>query len=300
MAQETPTKQEQKTPTAAELDKKEGRGRVADYLQGPRKRRRSYVIGALSPATTHFFSGIDAFVKSQFKNTIVSQPKTVEELVKNFNRQVVLLLIDDEFSRRDECLRLVGELKQKKTNSVVPALFLTRQPEELVARYHEILLPFHESDDLLDWSRADIRHIFAKIRDGVGQKFARRSRRYKIDIPLRFSMISDSRIHPGHLLDLSLHGALLRSADQGIFRPSEQIKLFLPTMGLIPGYAEEFLRLSCRVRRIFISGTHVGVSFEHLSDQMNLYLLTFLTNLVTKTMPIKGNVPLINPAGNLV
>jgi hypothetical protein len=293
------TKQEKKTVTQ-ELDRKDSRGKVADYLQGPRKKRRSYVITALSAATNHIFQGIDAFVKGQYKNTLVAQPKNIEELIRNFNRQVVLLIIDDEFGKLEDCLHIVGELKRKKSPTVVPTLFLTRKPQILVTEYHKMLLPFHESDDLIDWNRAEIRHIYAKIRNGLGQQFARRSRRYKIDIPVRYSVISEETMHQGRLLDLSMHGALLKSEDQQIFRASEQIKISIPTLGLIPTYREEFLRLSCRVRRVFVAGNQVGVSFEYLTDKSSVYLLTFLTNLVLKQSAFKGKTPLIDPKGNFV
>lgn len=293
------TKQEKKT-SVQELDRKEGRGRVADYLQGTRKKRRSYVITALTSSTAHLFQGIESFVKSQFKNTLVAQPQNMDELVKNFNRQVVLLILDDEFGKLEDCLRIVGELKRKKSPTVTPTLFLTRKPQLLVSEYHQMLLPFHESDDLIDWSRAEIRHIFAKIRNGLGKQFARKSRRYSVDIPVRYSVISQDTIHQGRLLDLSMHGALLRSEDGQIFRATEQIKIAIPTLGLIPTYHEEFLRLSCRVRRVFVAGNQVGVSFEYLSDQVGLYLFTFLTNLVLKQSDFKIKVPLINPRGNWV
>lgn len=291
---------EGKKVAVQDAEKKEGRGRVADYLQAPRKKRRSYVVAALSPATAHLYQGIDSFVRSQFKNTSVSQPSSIEELVKNFSRQVVLLILDDEFSQLDECLTIVGELKRKKSPTVIPTLFLSRKPQTLVSEYHKYLLPYHESDDLIDWNRAEIRHIFSKIRNGLSQQSARRSRRYKIDMPIRYYVVSDDKMHQGRLLDISMHGALLKSEENQIFRPTEQIKIFVPTLDLIPSYTEEYLRLSCRVRRVFISGTHVGVSFEYLNDHANLNLLTFITNLVIKHINGKNKVPLVAPRGHFV
>ncbi len=292
-------KEDKKTATVTD-DKKENKGRVADYLQAPRKKRKSYVVAALGPGTTHLYSGIEAFLRSQFKNASIAQPKSIEELVKNFSRQVILLVLDDEFTDLEATLQIVAELKRKKSNQVIPTLFLTRQPQRLVTNYHKILSSFQESDDYIDWGRAEITHIFSKIRNGLNQQFARKSRRFKVDIPIRFQLISDDQTHYGRLIDLSIHGALLKTGNSLILRNSEQLKMYIPTMGLIPGYTEEFLRISGKVRRVFITGIYCGVSFEYLSDNMQLLVTTFVTNIVMKQLPIKGRGKILGPNGQIV
>lgn len=292
-------KEDKKTATVTE-DKKDNKGRVADYLQAPRKKRKSYVVAALGPGTSHLYSGIEAFLRSQFKNASIAQPRSIEELVKNFSRQVILLVLDDEFTDLEANLQIVAELKRKKSNQVIPTLFLTRQPQRLVANYHKILRSFQESDDYIDWSRSEITHIFSKIRNGLNQQFARKSRRFKVDIPIRFQLISDDQTHFGRLVDLSIHGTLLKANDNMILRNGEQLKMYIPTMGLIPGYTDEFLRISGKVRRVFISGIYSGISFEYLSEHTQLLVTTFVTNIVMKQLPIKGRGKMLGPNGQIV
>lgn len=281
-------------------DKKENKGRVADYLQAPRKKRKSYVIAALGPGTSHLYSGIEAFLRSQFKGASLAQPKTIEELVKNFSRQIILLILDDEFTDLEATLKIVAELKRKKNSQVIPTLFLTRQPQQLVTHYHKLLRTFQESDDYIDWSRAEITHVFSKIKNGLNQQFARKSRRFKVDIPIRFLLVSDDKVHTGRLVDMSVHGTLLRTESDLILRTNEQIKMYIPTMGLIPGYSEDFLRVSGKVRRVFISGNFAGISFEHLSESIQLLITTLVTNIVIKQLPMKGRPKILGPNGRIV
>jgi hypothetical protein len=78
---------------------------VADYLQAPRRKRRSYVITALGGRTLEFQPGIDGFVKSQFKNSSIAHMRSVDDLMRSFKRQVLLLIFDDEFVGLEESLQ---------------------------------------------------------------------------------------------------------------------------------------------------------------------------------------------------
>jgi hypothetical protein len=221
---------------------------------------------------------MESFIRSQYKTVAIGKPTTPAELVKQLGRQVVLLIYDDEFTKLNEGLTLIGDMKKRKSSEVVPVLFLTRQPDELISHYNKLLLPFHEADEYLNVSRATPAHLFSKIKLGLVNKNHRRSRRYKIDMSIKFMNLIKEEWVNAQLVDLSLHGAMLRADDKRIFRPGEQIKIEVPTAEFLPSDEGDYLKLSAKVRRVFISGNSAGLSFEHLSERQ----MTALTKLLTE------------------
>ena len=126
---------------------KERADKVSDYLQAPRRKRKSYVLLALGKGTVEFGASIESFVRNNYKAVAVAASRTPDELLKNFQRQVVLMVFDDEFVELPAGLELMRELKRRKNTTGVPILFLTRQPEKLVESYNKLLLPFQETDE---------------------------------------------------------------------------------------------------------------------------------------------------------
>lgn len=276
------TEQDQQ-PGAQELDDrpKEKGGKVADYLAAPRKKRKSYVLMALGRATSQDLSGgIEHFLRTNFKGVAISSPKTPEELFKNFARQIVLLIFDDEFMNLDEALTMISELKRRKNAAQIPVLFLTRQPDKLIECYNKTLAPFQEADDYVNHSRAEMSHILAKVRLGLTTNNRRRSRRYKIDMPLNYYLLTDDQMHTARLVDLSVHGGLLKADDGRIFRQGDQLKLNIPVADVLPTHPGDFLKISAKVQRVFIDGTQAGISFEHVSETQLFTLTKFLTEYV--------------------
>jgi hypothetical protein len=272
------------TEAGAGGDDKKQKGKttgIADYLSAPRKKRKSFVVLALGKGMKpDMAGGITAFVRTNFKTFAMAQAKTIEELRKHFTRQVVLLVFDDEFTDLEQGLELVAELKQKKSNTVVPVLFLTRNPELLIDTYNKRLLAFHEADEYLNYPKVPMTHVLSKVRAGLANRNRRRSRRYKVDTPVAYLSLSDDAQLPGKLLDLSIHGALVKAEEGKIFRLGDQLKLHLPISGYLPPVEGEFLKISARVRRVFISGSLAGVSFEHVTEKQLLTLTRFLTEMV--------------------
>ncbi len=268
---------------AQELDDrpKEKGGKVADYLAAPRKKRKSYVLMALGrSAGPDLSGGIEHYLRTNFKGVAVAAPKTPAELFKNFARQIVLLIFDDEFMDLDEGLAMIAELKRRKNSGQVPVLFLTRQPDKLIDAYNKTLAPFQEMDDYINHSRVEMSHILTKVRLGLTTNNRRRSRRYKIDMPLNYYLLTDDKMHTARLVDLSVHGGLLKTDDGKIFRLGDQIKLNIPVTDVLPTHAGDFLKLSAKVQRVFIGGTQAGISFEHVSETQLFTLTKFLTEFV--------------------
>src|SRR5438034_143710 len=94
------TEQGVETPAATyEEPKEKSGGKVADYLSAPRKKRKSYVLMAFGRGAQQDLSaGIEHFIRANFKGVAIAAPKSPEELFKNFSRQIVLLIFDDEFT----------------------------------------------------------------------------------------------------------------------------------------------------------------------------------------------------------
>jgi len=262
-------------------DEKKRQGGVADYLSAPRRKRKSFVVMAFGKGIPIDLSGaINGFVRSTFKNLAFSLPTNMDELARQVSRNIALMIVDDEFASREELLTLLRKIKEKKAGSAVPVLFLTREPEELVGVYNKILLPFHEVDEYVAFVGATQGQVFSRIKAGVETNNRRRSRRYRVDIPVTYQVLGEGKMHPGRFLDLSVHGALLKSDEGRVFKMRDQIKIHLPVTDLLPPTFGEFLRLSAKVRRLQISGDRVGVSFEFLSENQMLVLTKFVTELV--------------------
>lgn len=270
-------------PPVAPPTDKESKGRnVAEYLQAPRKKRRSYVLVACGDHIPQDLqAGIDQFLKSQFKNYAISHPHTHEELLKQFGRQIVLLVYDDEFIEgREQALAVVQDLKKKKGTQPVPVLFLSRAPEELIKTYSKILLPYQEVDDYVDYSRSGAAHVYSKIKTSLSAVSRRRSRRYKVDLELAYFHLDDDQFYQGRLIDLSIHGAQLKSDDGRTFKPGTQVKLHIPIGEYLSPNEGDYLKISAKVRRVFIGGSQAGISFEYVTEKQLLTLTRYLTEMV--------------------
>jgi len=257
--------------------------RVADFLAAPRKKRRSYVVTALTQSTaSDYRNSIEHFVRVNFKNMALAHTRNIDELKKAFGRQVVMLIYDDEFADLETGLTMISGLKRKKSAVPSSVLFLTRQPSALIEEYNKILLPFHESDDYLVLERTEPPILFSKIKAGLNHQSRRRSRRYRVDVPVTYFALNDDKFYNGRLTDLSIHGAMLETADKRLFVNEEQVKISIPTGVFLSSSDGDYLKLSARVRRVHIGGNMAGVSFEHVSEKQLLRLTAYLSALVNE------------------
>lgn len=257
--------------------------RVADYLAAPRRKRRSYVVTAFTQSTaSEFRNSVEHFLRVNFKQMAIAHCKNAEDLKKAFGRQVVMLIYDDEFMEMNAGLQMISGLKRKKAAVPCSVLFLTRQPSDLIKAYNEQLLPFHESDDYLEVGHADSAVLFSKIKNGLVNQNRRRSRRYKVDVPMTYYALNDDKTFTGRLTDLSMHGGMIDSGNNRLFVEGEQLKLSVPCSNYLPAAEGDFLKISARVRRVQIGGSRAGISFEHVSDKQLLKLTMYLSALVNE------------------
>lgn len=264
---------------------------VADYLQAPRRKRRSYVITALGDRTLEFQAGIDAYIKAQFKNTSIAHMRSVEDLARGFKRQILLLIFDDEFMPLEESLQLALKFKQLSKEASPPILFLTRNPEALIEGYRRVLSGYQEGDDYIHYTKFGLAHITSRIRAGLMFQYRRRSRRYRVNIDLKYYLLSDDQFHSGKIIDLSVHGGLIEASDGHVFRPGEQLKIHLPIHSGVSGHERgEFLHISARVRRVAISGVQAGISFEYLTDAQSLAITELVMDISRRQLTKRATI----------
>lgn len=264
---------------------KHANNKIEDYLTGPRKKRKNYVIFALSD---HFekdlAAAMDHYVKRSYPHLATSSPGSAEELSRQFGRNISLLVIDDEFDEPEMVMALVRALKQKRRNELIPVLFMTRNATDLVDRYHRELLAYHEADEYVVYPGLPRNKIYSRLKIGIDEQNKRRSRRYTIQIPIRFFHLTRDQWIDGNLIDLSMHGALISAKRDIIFQGGDQLKLHIPISDHLSHAHGDFIKISGRVRRVYIAGTKVALSFEHVTDKQHHQLGLLLSSLVTRQL----------------
>lgn len=259
---------------------------MSDFLEAPKKKRRSFVILAPGPNLDAELSGaIKTFFASQYPQLSLIVVDSTDELMKLASRNIILILIDDEFAERSKTLSSVRFLKEKKTDGPLPSLFFTKNPAALIAEYHSKLKLWHEVDDYLSISDLSRHELFAKIKSGIQNRNQRRARRIKTNIPVMFQILeSGDHKFQGEIIDFSLHGALISCAADGHrFSLKDQLVVHFPISQFLQGKAD-IIRISGRVRRVLISGSKAGISWEHISDIKMATLTEMLTSIVNVSL----------------
>lgn len=273
--------------TQDQVKDEEQKPNISSYLQAPRKKRKNFVVIAASDKINKDLLGkMEAFVRTNYAHLAVSRPKNLKELKRQFSRSITLLVLDDKFDRLDNIMETIGVLKTKSKKDVTPVLFLTEEPNDLIAAYHKKLAIFQEGDDYCDLQKLDAKQVLGRLKYGVEAKNRRRARRFKIDSDISFFHLTKSSDFKAKLVDLSIHGAMVvcKSIDQ--FRVGDQVKLTIPTTRYLgPSADGEFLRISAKVRRVFMSGDTAGLSFEHVTDLQNDRLTTLLAAYARDNFP---------------
>ena len=248
-----------------------GGGGVTSYLKTPKRKKRSFVTIALGPSFDPDLGiAIETFVNENFSLGVLI-PKNERELKRALLRQISLIVLDDEFIGLTECMRLVRGFKEKRHIDSAPTLFLTREPERLIKAYRDILLPYQESDEYVVYPSMPIKQVLSCIKSAIDKKSRRRSRRYSVDIPVTYSYLGETVIHHGRFTDLSVHGALIKAegGDPKPFKESRQLRLTIDVRKHLTPDEGEFLKVSARVQRVFISGKEVW------SNNMSRYALAY-------------------------
>lgn len=277
-----PNKQGAMSGESESSDKPKPPPLMSDFLQAPKKKRRSFVVLAPGPnLDVELASSIKKFFESQHPDVNLIIVESTDELVKFASKNVVLILIDDELAERSKTLASVRFMKEQKTDGPLPSLFFTKNPAALIAEYQSQLSLWHEVDDYLSISDMPRHALFARIKSGVENRNQRRARRFKTNIPVMFQILeSGEHKFSGEIIDFSLHGALISCDAAGHrFTLKDQLVVHFPVSQFLKGHTD-IMRVSGRVRRVLISGNKAGISWEHLSDIKAALLTQMLTSVV--------------------
>lgn len=259
-------------------------GGVADYLATPKKKQKSYVVLAMSGnVSDEYESAIVKYIQGLGKQYMLARPSNPEELARQISRQIHLMILDDSFAPRDRLLKLVRFMKEKKASDGLPVLFLTRETAEMAAAYRKELLAHQENDDYVDLKGLGLVEILARIKQSLEFRNRRRSRRFKVSLPVVFQLLGEDHWRKGKLVDVSLHGAMLAASDENLtFDLRSQIRLQIPVADIFNPAEGEIFRMSGVVRRLSITGASAGISFEHVTEAQMTRLTMFVTSLAAK------------------
>jgi hypothetical protein len=257
--------------------------RIEAYLQGPRKKRKNYVVFALGDRFDRDLAAtMEVFVKKDYPALAISHPKSTEELTRHFSRNISLLIINDEFADKTTVMNLIRTLKEKRSEEAIPVLFLTRDAESLVKLYHKELLLYNESDEYMVYPSSPRQQILARIKLGIDNQNHRRSRRYSVNISSTIFHLDKNTHMDGKIIDLSMHGAVITADKDMIFRMGDQMKISIPISDYMKYEYGDFIKISGKVRRVFISGSKVAISFEHVTDEQTHLIGQLLMSIVSK------------------
>lgn len=258
---------------------------ISAYLSAPRKKRKNFVVLALSShVRSDIKRSIEDYLKTNYPTLAVGHPRNDVEFRRYGNRNVSLVILDDQFMSQENMTANVKAIKTKNTKEAVPILFFTQNVERLINFYNKEFSAFQEVDDYCDYLKLDITKILGRVNVGIDHKNRRKSRRYKISLPLRFYLLRENKEVKGHMIDMSVHGGVVRAVEGTQFRVGDQFKMTIPARGILGSDSGEFLKVSAIVRRVFINGTSAAFSFEYVSERQNYDLIHFLTNYVSRNL----------------
>lgn len=265
---------------------------VSEFLQAPRKKRKNFIVVALGKSSSpELKSLIVNHCRKAYPKYAVATPDTQEDFLRQFTRNIMLAVVDDEFIGRANTLNLVKKMKERKRENGVPVVFLTKQPQDLIEGYQKVLKVWHEIDDYIQVDSSPRHALLQKIKQGVEEKNKRRSKRFKVSLPVKFSILGkdDSRL-AGVLHDISIHGALLEGDSQRLFTSKDQMVIHIPISRVVTDFGSDVLRITAKVRRVFISGNIIGVSWEFVSDEKLVALTRLVIAAVDSTLSRQANL----------
>ncbi len=255
---------------------------IVEYLQAPKKKRRNFILLVLSKNfDKDLATSLEIWLKQTFRNYSVILPKTDKELKRLFSRQLVTVIIDDTFAG-DDTLETVKALKSKKNQQPVGVLFLTRKAQDLVERYNKELLPFQEGDNYIEYENMPLSQIYSLVRTAINQPTMRRSRRFIVDVGVKFYHLGQDSLLEGTLSSMSLHGAVLHNSNGQVFKLGDQVQVHFPVSQILPNFGSDFLKLSAKVKRVFMGGDQAAINWLFISEKKYVELTKIILAMVNK------------------
>ncbi len=256
---------------------------ITDYLQAPRRKRKNFIILAMGKQVPKDLTRrIEGFIKSNYGQLATVHPESMADLRRLFGRNISLLIVNHDFVESEtELMKAIKSLKEMRRNERIPVLFLTKHPNQLIAAYQKYLLIHQELDDYVTYDTATVQTVLSRVRDGVEVSQKRRTRRFATNHQVTFFHLNLNEQLKGRIIDVSFHGANLVSDSPCTFKEGEQMLISIPIHEVESIHEGEFLKVSARVRRVFIGGDHVGISFEHMNENQAEKMARFVVGIAS-------------------
>lgn len=269
-------------PSNNQKQSEERQSQIADYLQAPRKKRKNYVFFALGSSFPRALKGrMKDFVQKAFPQLAIAEPVNSSELGRLFGRNISLVIVDHHFDKEETVFRLIKALKEKRAKEIIPVLFLTNSPEKLIKMYNQFLLKYQSTDDYVEYEKSSTQKVLSRIKLGIEVAEKSQLRPYTIKHKISFFHLDYNQTFQAEVIDLNIHGGQIVALGDCIFKEDDQIKITMPINKLIKSDRGDFLKISARVRRVFIGGTHAAISFEHVTDMQRQLLTKVLMAIVS-------------------
>jgi hypothetical protein len=249
-----------------------------EYLTTTKKKRKTYILFAVSEMfDKDTYMDAEAFIKNKYKGLTFQRVKTESEFYRFGMRQVQAVFMDDNFLGSLEInMKAILNLKLKKLDAPLPVIFLTLDSTLLMEAYQKHLITYQETDQYIEHKLLEHHVLLSKIQECVeGKKKKRRSHRFNFLLEVKYSYLNFSETQIGIVQELSIHGGLLQSNTDQIYKKHEQFKIHLPITSHLPIECGEFLKLSAKICSVMLGGKQAAFSWEHISEK-HLILLTRL------------------------
>lgn len=259
--------------------------KVSDYLKNPNAQKKELIIIALEEGfSRENMLGLQAQVLKLRREFDLFLAKSVKDILRKAGRSIRLVIASDQFCEQQALLNCLKELKLKKHADTFPILFLSADPQTLIRGYHETLLAFHETDEYMPLAEFKPAHFYHRIKECLNPEKARRGRRYSVHETVELFHFQGQRAMPGEIIDLSIYGAKVNAKENSVFKVRDQVKIAIPIARYLGYEHGEFLKLSGRVHRVYLSGTTLAIGFEHLNDSQSLGLASLLSYYVNRDL----------------
>lgn len=272
-----------------EEDLPKKKAKVSDYLKNPNAQKKELIIIALEEGfSRENMIGLQAQVLKLRREFDLFLAKSPKDILRKTGRSIRLVIASDQFCEQAELLSCLKDLKLKKQAEIFPILFLSADPQTLINNYHKIMLAFHETDEYMPLAEFKPAQFYHRIKECLNPDQARRARRYTVKETVELYHFQENQSMPGEIIDLSIYGAKVSAKQNSVFKVRDQVKISIPIARYLGYKFGEFLKLSGRVHRVYLSGTTLAIGFEHVNDKQSLALAHLLSYYVNRDLQKTG------------